>query len=165
MADNENKGTVQNPGEGETEEAKAARERDLSTDKTGTVHDDSVVKSPVKAKGKAAKDGGLEEDPHLAARVLAGQAGAPPAPAVVDEDGQVDPEGPQAVPAPRLGEATRYYAAGEGFQPGNTAPQDLYLDTESGEVVEDQPARGKLLARKGQVLTPAESRVIATHKG
>lgn len=83
---------------------------------------------------------------------------------------QVGPEDLQAQPvvdvAPRVATivGNRQYASGEGFETGNTAPNDLWLDTESGEVVEDEPERGKLLARKGDIVQPSHAAAIAAYK-
>jgi hypothetical protein len=77
----------------------------------------------------------------------------------VDDNGQVNPEGPQAVGIVR----TRSYASGEGLEAGNAAPRDLWLDTESDKVVTKQPERGVLLAQKGQPVEPMAARAFADH--
>jgi hypothetical protein len=79
--------------------------------------------------------------------------------AVVDSDGQVDPEGPQALGIV----APRSYGSGEGYLPGNTAPGNTWLDTESGEVVTSEPEKGTVLTRKGDPVQPFAARTLEAH--
>lgn len=66
----------------------------------------------------------------------------------------------QASVAPRVAAAMRTaaYGNGEGFEAGNLAPKTLYLDRASGEVVESPPEQGKVLAIKGDVVSPVMAR-------
>lgn len=85
--------------------------------------------------------------------------------AVTDDNGQVTPDSPQATPVAgiRVGVMDRrqYARAGEGFQPGEVAPHDLFLDLQSDEVVEKAPAQGQVLAIKGSPVDPWASRLLA----
>lgn len=83
----------------------------------------------------------------------------------VDDDGQVKPDAPQAgtVTASNVFgiDDGRQYASGSGFEAGQMAPSDKYLDLETGKTSGSQPERGKLLAAKGQPVTPDMARRIA----
>lgn len=80
-----------------------------------------------------------------------------------DEQGQVNPDGPQAQPvvAFSTGNPTRQYVTGDGWEVGNAAPSDLYLDLEKDEVTAKAPARGQLLALKGSPVEPWVARTLA----
>lgn len=88
---------------------------------------------------------------------------------VAGDDGQAATE---EVPAARAAgsvptvavQAVRY-STGEGTEAGNTATQDYYLDSDTGEVVNSAPERGRLIAVKGSVLEPAAARMIADNSG
>lgn len=126
-------------------------------------------------KGKAPKDS--QGRPNVAAKVGAmsgtrpsGSDGETPVGPTVGQP-QVDPDNDlQAKPfgdaAPRVATVVghRQYASGEGFEAGNTAPTDLYVDTETGQVQENEPERGKLLARKGDIVQPGGAAAIASYK-
>jgi hypothetical protein len=83
---------------------------------------------------------------------------------------QVGPDDLQAQPVdgsvPRVATivGNRQYASGEGFEAGNTAPTDLYLDRTSNQVVTEAPERGKVLAVQGEIVQPAMAAVIAYHQ-
>jgi hypothetical protein len=92
------------------------------------------------------------------------QAGAV-ASAVVDDNGQVTPDSPQAQPVAgiRVGALDRrqYSNAGEGYQPGEAAPSDTFLDLKTDKVVTKAPERGQALTIKGSPVEPWAARLLA----
>lgn len=89
--------------------------------------------------------------------------------AVADDDGQSTvqekPARAAVGEAPPAAVAVQTYSTTEGYEAGNTAPSDLYVDDESGKVVTDPPEKGTLVATKGAVLTPLAVRLMADAGG
>jgi hypothetical protein len=80
---------------------------------------------------------------------------------------QVGPDDLQAqAAAPRVATVigNRQYSTGEGFEAGQTATKNLWLDTETNKVVESPPERGKVLAIKGDLVQPYAAEQIAYYQ-
>jgi hypothetical protein len=83
--------------------------------------------------------------------------------AVVDDKGQVDPNGPQGKATLRTTalDPRQYAKAGEGYQPGESAPDDVWLDTQADKITKTKPEQGQVITKAGSPVPPWAARLLS----